>query len=94
MTLFTLVCGWGMLRFGKLSKAHGRLPAPNCVAACIHQYHLWHELFMNEVAAMRRQTRGVNRMKSRRLSRKERKMRSKIKMVKVEQTLVWPFMMV
>ncbi|HHQ4735541.1 TPA: hypothetical protein ACSP5K_000684 [Aeromonas veronii] len=49
---------------------------------------------MNEIAAMRRQTRGVNRMKSRRLSRKERKMRSKIKMVKVEQTLVWPFMMV
>ncbi len=33
-------------------------------------------------------------MKSRRLSRKERKMLSKIKMVKVEQTLVWPFMMV
>lgn len=33
-------------------------------------------------------------MKSRRLSRKERKMRSKIKPVKAEQMLVWPFMMV
>ncbi|BBQ54444.1 hypothetical protein CF104_13015 [Aeromonas jandaei] len=33
-------------------------------------------------------------MKSRRLSRKERKMRSKTRSSKSEQTLVWPFMMV
>ncbi len=33
-------------------------------------------------------------MKSRRLSRKERKMRSKIKSNKSEPTQVWPFMMV
>ena len=33
-------------------------------------------------------------MKIRRLSRKERKMRSKIKTAKVEPILIWPFMMV
>lgn len=33
-------------------------------------------------------------MKSRRLSRKERKMRSKIRINKGEQTLIWLFMMV
>ncbi len=33
-------------------------------------------------------------MKSRRLSRKERKLRSKTRSSKGEQTLVWPFMMV
>jgi hypothetical protein len=38
-----------MLRFGKLSKAHGRLHVPNCVAACADKYHDWHELFMNEL---------------------------------------------
>ncbi|ATL91508.1 hypothetical protein CJP16_17845 [Aeromonas sobria] len=33
-------------------------------------------------------------MKNRRLSRKARKMRSKIKTAKEEQALIWPFMMV
>ncbi|CAD7490119.1 hypothetical protein KBAD14_KBAD14_08830 [Aeromonas dhakensis] len=48
LTLFTLVCGWGMLCFGKLSEAHGRLHVPKCVAAWADMYHDWHELFMNE----------------------------------------------
>ncbi len=83
-----------MLCFGKLSEAHGRLHVPKCVAAWADMYHDWHELFMNEEPRRVGVNEGASPMKNRRLSRKERKLRSKTRQSKGELTLVWPFMMV